>query len=107
EVFGSADPIGRRFGFGDEPDENDREIVGIVADARVNSVRGAAPAMFYLPHRQWQAEPGCIVIRVEGDAAPVRATLQTAIAAAEPALMFTRWATLEERAERWLRNDFG
>ncbi len=107
EVFGQTDPIGRRFGFDENADENDREIVGVVADARVNSVRGMAPAMFYLPHRQWQSEPGCIVIRVEGDAAQVRTALQKTITAAEPALMFTRWATLEERAERWLRHDFG
>ena len=77
-----------------------------MGDARVNSVRGAPPAMFYLPLPQWRSEPTCLVLRVSGDAAAARTALQKKIAAAEPALMFTRWATLEERAQRSLRNDF-
>lgn len=106
EVFGHADPIGRKFGFGETADSADRTIIGIVGDARVNSVRGTPPAMFYMPLPQWRSEPTCLVLRVSGDAAAARTALQKKIAAAEPALMFTRWATLEERAQRSLRNDF-
>jgi predicted permease len=105
EVFGGADPLGRRFGFGPDADENDREIVGIVADARVNSVRADPPAMFYTPLAQWRVEPRCLVVRVDGEARAVRAALQKKISAAEPGLMFSRWATLEERAQRWVSND--
>lgn len=105
EVFGDADPIGRRFGFDQTPGPADREIVGIVADAQVNGVREAPPALVYTPLAQWQSRPGCLVVRVAGDAAALRPTLQQRIAAAEPALLFTRWATLEERAQRWLGND--
>ncbi len=48
-AFGEADPIGRRFGFGPEADAEDWEIVGVMADARVNSVHEPAPALFYTP----------------------------------------------------------
>lgn len=104
-VFGDADPLGRRLGFGETPGDDDREIVGVVADARVNGVREEPPAMFYTALGQWRAPAGCLVVRVAGDAAGLRETLQKKISAAEPGVMFTRWMTLEERTQRWLRND--
>jgi len=105
EVFGQADPIGRKFGFGETPGPDDYEIVGLVADARVNGVREEAPAMAYTALPQWRARPSCLVVRVSGDAAAVRVALQKKISAAEPGILFTRWATLEERAQRWVAND--
>lgn len=105
EVFGDADPIGRRLGFAETADDDDREIVGVVADAQVNGVREELPAMFYTVLDQWVARPGCLVVRVGGDALSVRGAVQSTISAAEPGVLFTRWMTLEERAQRWLRND--
>lgn len=105
EIFGDADPIGRRFGFDQNAGDDDREIVGIVADARINGVRDEPPAVFYGPLSQWRAPAGCLVVRVHGDAAAFREELRKRISAAEPGLMITRWMTLEQRAERWLRND--
>ena len=45
KYFKGRDPLGQRFG-GDKPDV---EIVGVVADARVNSVREAAAPMVFYP----------------------------------------------------------
>lgn len=105
EVFGPADPIGRRFGFDQNAGPGDREIVGVVADARVNNVREDPPAMIYTLLSQWQSRPACLVVRVAGDGAAARMALQKRISAAEPGIMFTRWATLEERTRRWVSND--
>ncbi|MBI2518059.1 MAG: ABC transporter permease [Opitutae bacterium] len=105
EVFGNADPIGRRFGFDQNATDGDREIVGLVADARVNGVREEPPAIIYTVLSQWQSRPACLVVRVVGDGAAARVALQKQISAAEPGLLFTRWATLEERAQRWVSND--
>lgn len=105
QVFGQADPIGRRFGFGPNVDKDDWEIVGVVADARVNGLRDEPTPLLYLPLAQWQNNPHCLAVRVTGDAVALRATLQKQIAAAEPAVMFTRWATIEERIAQWTRND--
>lgn len=105
QVFGGADPVGRRFGFGPTADNGDWEIVGIVADARVNGVREEPTPLIYLPLAQSGKNPHCLAIRVTGDAAAIRETLKQAISAAEPGVMFTRWATLEERIEQWTRND--
>ncbi|MBX3737373.1 MAG: ABC transporter permease [Candidatus Didemnitutus sp.] len=105
EVFGNADPIGRRFGFDSNAGPEDREIVGIVADARVNGVRELPPALIYTPLAQWQARPSCLVVRVAGDGVAARVALQKKISAAEPGVLFVRWATLEERTQRWIGND--
>ncbi len=105
EVFGGADPIGRRFGFDTNAGPEDREIVGIVADARVNGVRELPPALIYTPLAQWQSRPSCLVVRVAGNGVAARVELQKKISAAEPGILFTRWATLEERTQRWIGND--
>lgn len=102
EVFGDADPIGRRFGFGREPADDDWEIVGVAPDARVNGVREEPPAMYYLPLTQWLDQPGCLVVRLDGDPAAALETLRRTVSAAEPGLVFSRWRTLEERAQLWL-----
>jgi predicted permease len=104
-AFGEADPIGRRFGFGPNADAEDWEIVGVVADARVNSVHEPAPALFYTPLPQWRNEAHYIAVRIAGDATLVRKALEAKIAAAEPALLFSGWFTLQERIERDVRND--
>jgi predicted permease len=105
EVFGDADPVGRRFGFDREASAEDWEIIGVVPDARVNGVREEPPAMYYLPLTQWQDHAGCMVIRLDGDPAAALETLRRTVAAAEPGLVFSRWRTLEERAELWLGRD--
>ena len=105
QAFGDTDPVGRRFGFDENASDQDWEIVGVVADARVYGVRDEPPALFYVPLPQWSATAGCLVIRVEGDAVAARQTLQKQVSTAEPTLMFTRWLTTEERVQRWVRND--
>ncbi len=56
--FGDEDPIGKRFGRG--PDETGRiEIVGVVKDAKYDSLREPAPRAYYMSYRQesfaWRA----------------------------------------------------
>lgn len=105
-TFGDSDPVGRRFGFSAEPgDDDDWEIVGVVADAMVNSVHASAPPMFYTPLTQWRNPASCIVVRVAGDAAGIRQSLASRIAAAEPTLLFSEWLTMEERIQRGVRDD--
>jgi predicted permease len=105
QVFGDSDPIGRRYGFGQTPDKDDFEIVGVVADSRVNGVRDEPVPMSFVPYRQLENAPGCLVLRVEGDATAVREQLRKVVSAAEPTLMFSTWLTIEERVQRWMRND--
>src|SRR5262249_42844695 len=49
--FGDEDPIGRRFG-GHLNDSDRIEIVGVVKDAKYNSLREPPPRTYYIPYRQ-------------------------------------------------------
>ncbi|HVZ66504.1 MAG TPA: ABC transporter permease [Lacunisphaera sp.] len=104
-VFGSASPLHRRFGFDTHEGPEDMEIVGVVADARVNGVREAPLPMFYASLGQGDYLPGCIAVRLDGDAALLLPALQKAIGAVEPNLMFPQWLTMEQRVRHWVRND--
>jgi len=56
--FGDENPIGRRFGLGRES-SSQIEIVGVVKDAKYDSLREASPRAFYMSYRQesfaWRA----------------------------------------------------
>jgi predicted permease len=47
KYFGSSNPIGRRFGFGDAQSSGDVEIVGVVGDAKYTDLRQDVPPTVY------------------------------------------------------------
>jgi predicted permease len=49
--FGDENPIGRRFGISEER-SGQVEIVGVVKDAKYNSLRKPSPRTYYMPYRQ-------------------------------------------------------
>ena len=51
QYFPDQNPIGQRFGSSPET-SGQQEIVGVLRDAKYNSVREAAPATMYVPHLQ-------------------------------------------------------
>ncbi len=104
EVFGDLDPIGQRLGFGTTPDQDDMTVVGVVADAKINSLREKPPAIFWRSALQLpEHDLGYLAIRTEGSVDAVRGAAQAALAQAEPGLVFSRWQTLDER----MINDLG
>ena len=54
-LWPGQDAIGKRFSRG-QPDEQDFEVVGIVADARTTSLETAPPLMVYVPY-WWRSRP--------------------------------------------------
>jgi predicted permease len=52
QFLARENPIGRRFGFGDEKSANDYEIVGVVGDAKYNDLRSEVPPTVNLPYAQ-------------------------------------------------------
>jgi predicted permease len=97
--FGDRDPLGRRFGYGG--DRLQFEIVGVVADARVNGLREAPPPMAYFPLRQSPQEYARnLYVRAAGSPEAVRGGLRAAVAAAEPNLAVREVVTLAELTMR-------
>lgn len=52
EFFPKQDPIGKRFGIGDNTHSRDYEIVGVVEDSKYQDARQPAYATFFLPFLQ-------------------------------------------------------
>jgi predicted permease len=71
KYFPNENPVGQRFGSSLE-NSGEIEIVGVLRDAKYNSLRDPAPPTMYVPYLQ--ARPGGSVIVVRTAAAPASAT---------------------------------
>ncbi len=63
--FANEDPLGRRFGSSLET-TGQLEVVGVVRDAKYNSVRDEAPPTMYVPYLQARASNPVIGVRTAG-----------------------------------------
>lgn len=79
--FGTDNPIGRHIRDEYPEDRQDLEIVGVVADAKYNSLRGATPRRFYAPYFNpvEQISRAVFEIRFSGDSTPVAAALREVV----------------------------
>jgi predicted permease len=91
--FPGRSAIGQRFG----DDQPDVQIVGVVADARVNDVRAAPPIMAWYPIAQHVEYVDSIAVRATGHPQAVAARLRSAVAQAAPNLTVPRVRTLNEQ----------
>jgi len=77
--FGTESPIGRHMRDEYPEDRQDLEIIGVVADAKYNSLRGETPRRFYVPFFN-PIEPSttqaAFFVRYKGESAPVVASLR-------------------------------
>ena len=66
KYFPNENPIGQHFGSSIET-VNQLEVVGVLKDAKYNSVRDPAPPTMYVPYLQTRAASGVIEVRTAGD----------------------------------------
>jgi predicted permease len=101
--FGSADPIGRRFDRG-AADGGEVEIVGVVKDAKAESIKEQTPRTFYVPFLQdpssWRETT--FQVRTAGDPLAVVAAIRHEVQALEPNLPVFRVKTLEQQVDETL-----
>jgi predicted permease len=88
--FGTRSPVGQRIGLDETANT---EIIGVVNDARLNSVREAAVPMAFFPLNQPPAFLNALLVRTNGDPGSVAATLRRAINEIEPSLPVDRVMT--------------
>jgi predicted permease len=78
--FPEESPIGRHFGFGDDPAHSgDYEIVGIVKNAKLESLRERPHPAAYFPHSQNVTYLPNLEVRFSGDAAQMTQQVRQAI----------------------------
>ena len=101
--FDTVDVVGRRIGWG-EPAEF--EIVGVVRDARANSLRDPPPRLIFYPLAQNpQDYASSVEVRVAGPPSLVIAGLRSAIARVDQGLPIGRISTLDELLGRELQTE--
>src|SRR5262245_20627890 len=93
--FAGREPLGQRFGY----QTPDGEIIGVIADARVNSAREAAAPMAYYPLDQAMLYTTNLSVRASGDAQQILNAVRDAIRDAAPTLVVDRITTLAQQVE--------
>jgi ABC-type antimicrobial peptide transport system permease subunit len=93
--FKNREAVGQRFGYGEKPDI---EIVGVVQDARVNTVREAVLPMAFYPLAPQPGYIGSLDVRTAGDPHALITSLRRAIAESEPKLPIDRVVTVADQA---------
>ena len=85
KYFPNENPIGKRFGTSVET-AGQMEIVGILRDAKYDSVRDAVPPTMYVPHLQWRMPSAIFHVRTAGDPPAAIGALREAVQAIDPNL---------------------
>jgi predicted permease len=86
QYFGGRNPVGLRFGIGDDPDNI--EIIGVVADAKYFNLRQDPVPMAYYPFQEvMPARMNSLIVRARGGATTVAASLRDAIMGVRPDLL--------------------
>jgi len=100
--FPGQSPIGQRFHIGgpDSGPENEREIIGVVKDAKYENLREADRAAAYYPYSQKIQYLGDFEIRFSSDLAATISAVRAAVTRVDPNLPITDARTLTQEIQR-------
>jgi putative ABC transport system permease protein len=93
-LFFAGDAVGRRLRGQDNPDAW-RQVVGVVADAKVEELQEPPAPMMYWSTEQTGAGAFSVVVRTPGDPASLLGALQRALREVRPGLPVTRLEAFE------------
>ena len=99
KYFGNQNPVGQRFGSSLET-TNQLEIVGVVRDAKYDSVRTEAPPTMYVPYQQTRLTSAVFEIRTAAAQAGVMNSVRDVVRQIDPNLPVTDVSTQIEQVER-------
>jgi ABC-type antimicrobial peptide transport system permease subunit len=99
QFFPNENPIGRHFGSSLET-TGQLEVVGVVRDAKYDSVRDAAPPTMYVPAAQTRLGSAVLEIRTAGSPTGAVAGVREAVRQIDPNLPVLDVSTQLEQIER-------
>ena len=99
KYFPNQNPIGQRFGSSVE-DAGQIEIVGVLRDAKYDSVRDAVPPTMYVPYLQNPRGFGVIEVRTAANPSTVMGGIREAIRQIDPNLPIMDVSTQIEQVEK-------
>jgi predicted permease len=94
-LFGGEDPLGRRVRFGVMGPPQEREIVGVVADARARALDADPEPEAYVPFAQSGTGSVTFVARARGDAEALLPALRAKVWEVDPSQTIYHSGTLE------------
>jgi predicted permease len=102
KYFAGRSPLGQRFRIGrpDAGPENEREIVGIVKDAKYENLRERPLAAAFYPHSQHLQYLENLVVRFSGEPGPVIAAVRKTIAEIDANVPLANVRTLTQEIDR-------
>jgi predicted permease len=105
--FGTESPIGRHMRDEYPEDRQDLEIIGVVADAKYNSLRAETPRRFYVPffNPVEASTQATFEVRYSGESAPVVAGLRELVRQTDSTLDPLEIHTIPERIDAKLVRD--
>jgi predicted permease len=99
KYFPNENAIGQRFGSSVE-NNSQLEVVGVLRDAKYDSVRDAAPPTMYVPYLQSRAASAIIAVRTAGDPAGATGSVREAVRQVDSNLPMMDVSTQLEQVER-------
>ena len=96
KLFGDENPIGQRYGSSPEQ-RTQVEIVGVVGDAKYNSVRDAPPPTMFVPYRQAGVPAAMFEVRTAGDPMAIVGAIREAVRQVDPNMPVTNISTQAEQ----------
>ena len=98
QFLSGGDVVGRRFSYADDAKDS-FAIVGVVADARVNDIREAAPPVMYFPIAQAPGNIDGLEIRTMADPQWIATQARQAVAAVDHRIPIIGIVTLNEEVK--------
>ena len=92
-AFFRGSPIGQRFRGG----PREVQVIGVVGDAKVNTIRDAAPPTFYLPATQLSRPARSVLVRTTGPPRAAVSAVESAMREIDPQLPLGNVTTLVDR----------
>ena len=99
KYFPGQNPIGRHFGSSPET-TGQLEVVGVLRDAKYNSVRESAPPTMYVPYRQTRLSGAVFEVRTAAVPAGTMGSVREAARQIDPNLPLTDVSTQIEQVEK-------
>ena len=99
KFFPNENPLGQRFGHSPET-SGEIEIVGVLRDARYNSLREPAPPTMYVPYAQRSPDGLIFSVRTAGDSAAAMTAIRQAVADINPGIPVVTVETQMSQIER-------
>jgi predicted permease len=104
--FPDSSPIGRRFGIGGDPKHsNDIEVVGVVKDAKRESLREQPFPEAYYPYTQRAGYYSNLEVRYSGDSSAIIAEVRHAVSEVDHSLPLSYQNTLARHVNQSLTSE--